>query len=68
MSLGGSLLGGLLGGLLDGLGGGLLGYLLGVDFLGCNFSYRERLESVDRWRFAADILDDGNQSRTFPAR
>jgi len=60
----GDLLGGLLGGLLDTLGGGLLGDFLGDgDFLVCNFSYR-RGKSLkdDRWSFAADILESGNQA------
>ena len=73
MSLGGSLLDGLLGdllghflgGLLDGLGGGLLGDLLGDDFLGCNFCYRRGKNlKDDRWFFAADILESGNQAAT----
>lgn len=75
MSLGSSLLGGLLGdllgcllgGLLDGLGGGLLGDLLGDDFLGCYLCYRrgKKLKD-DRWSFAADILESGNQATTIP--
>jgi hypothetical protein len=62
----GDLLGGLLGGLLDVLGGGLLGDLLVDDFLGCNLCYRrgKNLED-DRWSFAADILESGNQAATF---
>lgn len=73
MSLGDDLLGGLLGnllgallggGLLDLLGGGLLGDLLGSgDFLGDVLCYRRgKYLKDDRWSFAADILESGNQA------
>ena len=73
MSLGDSLLGGLLGdllggllggGLLDTLGGGLLGDLLvSGDFLGDVLCYRrDEYQKDDRWSFAADILESGNQA------
>lgn len=63
----GDLLGGLLGCLLDSLGGGLLGDLLGVDFLCCDLCYRRGKNlKDDRWSFAADILESGNQAATFP--